>query len=374
MQLISGIHYNFSLPEDAWPIAGIGDANQAYMALIRNFRRHAWLLLYLFGASPAICESFLAGRPHSMQALAPGTLYQPFATSLRMGPAGYLSAAQASLLVSCNDLESYAASLADALTQPYPPYEAIGIRDGDDYRQLGTTLLQIENEYYSTIRPKRVIRRGERPLHALRREGVQYVEVRVMDIDPFAPVGISLATLRFLDVFLLHCLLTESPPDTPGEIRAVARNGRVVAIRGRAPGLRLRMGDREVRMRAWAKRLLDECGPIARALDAACGGEGHQEALEAARHAVQAPDTLPSARVVAEIRDLHGGSYAAFALAWSKAHRTSILSETIAPLVAERLEHLAGESLAEQRRVEAGDEMSFESFRQRYVAPDSIMV
>src|SRR6185436_20941910 len=96
-----------------------------------------------------------------------------------------------SLAVSYNNLESYAASLQDALTQPYPPYEAIGIRDDDDYRQLATSLLQIENEFYGTIRPKRVIRPGERPLHALRDRGVEYVEVRLMDLDPFHAVGIT---------------------------------------------------------------------------------------------------------------------------------------------------------------------------------------
>src|SRR4029453_16433737 len=186
----------------------------------RNFRRHAWLLLYLFGASPAVCASFVDGRAHELLQLEPGTLYLPFATSLRMGRLGYLSEAQDALCVSYNDLESYAASLADALTRSYPAYEAIGIRDGDEYRQLATTLLQIENEFYSAIRPKRVIEPGERPLHALRERGVQYVEVRAMDLDPFSPIGIAVETARFLDAFLLHCLLAESPPDSPEEVRS----------------------------------------------------------------------------------------------------------------------------------------------------------
>ena len=128
MQMISGIHYNFSLPEAAWPLPGLGDASEAYFALIRNFRRHAWLLLYLFGASPAVCASFVEGRAHELRELAPGTLYLPHATSLRMGRLGYLSEAQDSLAVSYNDLASYTASLYDALTKPHPAYEAIGIR------------------------------------------------------------------------------------------------------------------------------------------------------------------------------------------------------------------------------------------------------
>src|SRR5439155_23732171 len=105
--------------------------------------------------------------------------------------------ARAAPAVSYNDLTSYAASLEEALTRPYPAYEAIGIRQGDEYRQLATRLLQIENEFYGTIRPKRVIQQGERPLHALRDRGVEYVEVRLMDLDPFVPIAITADTVRF---------------------------------------------------------------------------------------------------------------------------------------------------------------------------------
>src|SRR2546425_937522 len=161
MQTISGIHYNWSMP---------GVSNDGYFALIRNFRRQAFLLLYLFGASPAVCSSFVAGRQHELQALGEHTMYMPYGTSLRMGRLGYQSDAQASLAVSYNSLEGYGASLQDALTRPYPAYEAVGIRNpGGDYNQLATTLLQIENEFYGTIRPKRVIKPGERPLRAHRR-------------------------------------------------------------------------------------------------------------------------------------------------------------------------------------------------------------
>ncbi|MFN3495523.1 MAG: glutamate--cysteine ligase, partial [Hydrogenophaga sp.] len=207
MQTISGIHYNWSLP---------GLSSEDYFALIRNFRRQAFLLLTLFGASPAVCSSFVEGRDHDLQRLSDTTLYMPHGTSLRMGRLGYQSEAQASLAVSYNSLEGYAASLHDALTRPWPAYEALGIRNpGGDYNQLATTLLQIENEFYGTIRPKRVIFPGERPLHALRERGVEYIEVRLMDLDPFETLGIAAPTMRFLDVFLLHCLLSNSPPDTP---------------------------------------------------------------------------------------------------------------------------------------------------------------
>ena len=201
MQTISGVHYNFSLPEAAWPILQRADANSdsaaayqtgAYFHLIRNLRRHSWLLPYLFGASPAVCSSFVAGRAHGLEELNAGTLFLPWATSLRMGPLGYQSDAQASLAVSFNSLKAYAELLNAALTKPYPPYEAIGLRDGDDYRQLGTTLLQVENEFYSTTRPKPRLRSVERQLYGLCEYGVEYVEVRCLDNDPFCPASIEI--------------------------------------------------------------------------------------------------------------------------------------------------------------------------------------
>src|SRR5262249_50234659 len=161
------------------------------------------------------------------------------------------------------------ASLYDALTKPYPPYEKIGILKDDEYRQLSTTLLQIENEFYSTIRPKRRIRRGERPLHALRERGVEYVEVRLMDLDPFVAIGIGSRTMAFLDVSLLHCRLDDSPDDTPKELASLSRNQQAVALRGRQPGLQLERGIEKVTLAAWGRQLIDACQPIAAALDAA---------------------------------------------------------------------------------------------------------
>jgi glutamate--cysteine ligase len=312
------------------------------------------------------------GRKHELRELSPGTLYLPYATSLRMGRLGYLSAAQDALAVSYNDLASYAASLDDALTKPYPAYEAMGIRDGDDYRQLATSLLQIENEFYGTIRPKRVVLPGERPLHALRERGVQYVEVRAMDLDPFSAIGINAETMRFLDVFLLHCLHSESPPDTPREIAAIGRNKQRVAARGREPGLRLDRDHQNVELREWADRLLAECGPIAAALDAARGGSAHREALSSAVRAVADPASLPSARVLSEMQQRYDGSYARFALAWSLRHRNALRSEPLPADLEARLAQMAESSVDRQRMIEARDEMAFEAYRQQYLSPDSI--
>jgi glutamate--cysteine ligase len=380
MQTISGVHYNFSLPEPAMAAVqrAVSDdrdpaafRSDAYFRLIRNFRRHSWLPLYLFGASPAVCRSFVAGRPHRLQELSADTLYLPHATSLRMGPLGYQSDAQRLIAVSYNSMASYAGSLRHALTEPYPAYDAIGIRDGDGgYRQLATTLLQIENEFYGTIRPKRRIRRGERPLHALTERGVEYVEVRSLDVDPFSSVGIDRTTMRFLDVFLLHCLLSDSPPDTPEEILAIAQNQYHVAERGREPGLHLRRGAREIELCVWGEELLHECRPLAEALDEASGGSAYCDAMAAVEHVMGDPDAAPSARVLREMTESHDDSYTAFALAKSREHRRAWMARPISSEADERLQRMAEESLARQRSIEERDTVTFEEYRREYLARD----
>jgi glutamate--cysteine ligase len=365
MQAISGIHYNFSLP---------GVSSEEYFALIRNFRRHSWLLLYLFGASPAVCSSFVAGRPHELTELNSGTHYAPHGTSLRMGRLGYQSDAQTSLRVSYNNLDDYTASLYDALTEPYAAYEKIGIRDGDDYRQLSTTLLQIENEFYSSVRPKRRIKRGERPLHALRERGVEYVEVRLMDLDPFAPIGITPVTCRFLDVFLVHCLASESPPDTPHEILEIRRNQQTIAVRGREPGVKLeRFGDSTTFAR-WAKEIIDACHPFAARMDALAGGSAHAEACAEMAKRVADPEITPSARVLHAMARNHDNSYARFILIESTLHKAMLQHLELPREVRDQFSRLAAESLQKQREIEAADKADFETFRQRYLAPDLLRV
>lgn len=360
MQTISGIHYNWSLP---------GAGSEQYFGLIRNFRRHAFLLLYLFGASPVVCGTFVQGRQHALQPLGSRAMYLPHATSLRMGRLGYQSDAQSTLAVSYNGLEGYAASLQDALTRPWPAYEAIGIQaPSGDYNQLAVTLLQIENEFYGTIRPKRVIEPGERPLHALRARGVEYVEVRLMDLNPFLPVGIDEQTMRFLDVFLLHCLLSDSPPDSPAEIEALKRNQHLVAERGREPGLKLACGGMEVALTDWAAQVLGELPALARALDEALGGDGHQAAVQAAQQALHNPALLPSARVLAALPG-YGDSYVAFMLDRSQQIRSLMLAQPPGAALRQLFAEMAVQSRAQQHAIEVSDTLSFEQYRREYTSP-----
>ena len=360
MQTISGIHYNWSIP---------GVTSEEYFSLIRNFRRHAFVLLYLFGASPALCPCFVEGREHRLQRMEGGSaLYLPHATSLRMGRLGYQSDAQASINASYNDLDGYANSLHAALTQPYPAYEQLGVRNpGGDYNQLGTSLLQIENEFYSTIRPKRTTARGERPLHALRERGVEYVEVRLMDINPFEPVGISADTMRMLDVFLLHCLLSDSPPDTPQEIEALKHNQQLTAERGREPGLHLQRGNEQVLLTTWAHDILQQCQPLAAALDATHQTDAYSSALQAAHDLLAHPELTPSARVL-QATQAHGNSFKAFGLQQTRASYKEVLRQPFSKALQNKFAQLSRTSVLAQQEIEKRDSgSSFEAWRLRYM-------
>ena len=232
--------------------------------------------------------------------------------------------------------------------------------------------MQIENEFYGTIRPKRVIRSGERPLHALRERGVEYVEVRLMDLDPFETIGINADTARFIDLFLLHCLLSDSPPDTPQEIAALKRNQHLTAARGREPGLELERDGRAVLLTDWAQELLAQLAPIAQAMDGVDGATRYADALARAQGAFKTFDDLPSARVLRHVREQHQGSVIDFVRACSQRSRGELLALPYPAALKQRFDALAAESWAEQKRIEAADHVDFETFRQAYISPDRL--
>jgi glutamate--cysteine ligase len=377
MQCIAGIHYNYSLSEDVWRVlhahhqstATLTDyQSERYLALIRNFRRTSWLLMYLFGASPALDARFLRGREHKLEAFDADTLYLPYATSLRMSDLGYSNTTgQSALRADYDTLAGYLDALAQAVSQPYPPYEAIGTHRDGEWVQINTNVLQIENEFYSTIRPKRVTYPGERPLHALAARGVQYVEVRCMDIDPFEPTGISLETARFLDAYLLACALDESPM-LPADAYAESNaNFGLVTKEGRRPGLALQRDGKDVPMREWADELLEKITRAAAALDAALGGDEHARAVAAQRAKLADPSLTPSARVLQTMRDARQ-SFLQFALAQSERHAAHFLAHPLDAAATAQFEALARESLAEQAHLERDEVGSFDAFVAAYRA------
>ncbi len=375
MQCIAGIHYNFSLPDALWQLQqqAEGDTRSAqdyqsarYIALIRNFRRYSWLLMYLFGASPALHKGFMRGRPHQLQELDDETLYLPYATSLRMSDLGYQSTAQSGLTPCYNDLVSYTDSLRQAVGTPYPPYVEIGAKKDGEWLQLNTHILQIENEYYSNIRPKRVAHSGERPIQALMARGVQYVEVRCLDINPFLPLGIDLTEARFLDAFLLFCALQDSPLLESDECHACTDNFLSVVKEGRRPGLQLQRKGQPVTLQAWADELLEKILPLAALFDQNQDSHAHRQAVQAQQAKVANPSLTPSAQVLAQLQQ--GLSFTEFALQQSKLHAEYLRSEPLSAEQQAAFEARAAQSLQEQAELEANDDGDFDSFAAAYQA------
>jgi glutamate--cysteine ligase len=374
MQTIAGIHYNFSMPESFWAdyrdLKGSREAlepfqTRQYLHLIRNFHRFSWLLPYLFGASPAVSRCFTRGRAHDLEAFDDNTWYKPHATALRMGNLGYKSEAQRSLFVCYNELESYLDSLQTALTTPYPPYGAIGARRDGQLQQININLLQLENEFYGTIRPKRVGGAGERPLTLLREHGIQYIEVRVLDLNPFLPLGIDAEQIRFLDAFLLHCLLADSPACTRVSHRESEDNLSRVVNRGREPGLMLAREGREVAFAEWANEVLQDVALAAALLDGIHRTQDHAAAVATQQARVEDPELTPSARVLREMRAA-GKPFCGYTMAQSAA---TLAGFQQAGLGAQRLAEMREASrlsLQKQVEIEASDTESFDAFVQQW--------
>ncbi|AMB84148.1 glutamate--cysteine ligase [Pseudomonas agarici] len=376
MQCIAGIHYNFSLPEKLWPVLKQAEGfvgtdrdyqSQAYIALIRNFRRYSWLLMYLFGASPALDAGFLRGRAHSLEQFDADTLYLPYATSLRMSDLGYQSNAQAGLTPCYNDLNSYIDSLRKAVATPYVPYVEIGTHKDGEWVQLNTNILQIENEYYSNIRPKRVTYTGERPIQALMARGVQYVEARCLDINPFLPTGIDVAEARFLDAFLLYCALNDSPLLENDECHNAASNFLTVVKEGRRPGLQLLRHGQAVDMKEWATELLEQIAPLSALLDQSRGGEGYSKALDEQLAKVRDSSLTPSAQVLASMTQ-HKESFAQFSMRQSLTHAEYFRSQPLSKEEQAAFEDSARQSLVRQLALEQNEVGDFDVFVGAYQA------
>jgi glutamate--cysteine ligase len=374
MQAIAGVHFNYSVPDAFWPAyaeiersrSGATELKSAaYLAVVRNVRRLDWLLLYLFGASPAVCKCFLPHGNAGLAELDAATYYAPHATSLRMSDIGYQNASQGRLWISANSLEEYVADLTRAIRTPHPGYEQIGVLVDGVYRQLNPHQLQIENEYYSTIRPKRSALSGERPTAALRRGGVEYVELRALDLDPFSPTGVNETELRFAEIFLLYALLLDSPPITPEERGDIDWNHGAVARRGREPGLLLRREGRQVPMQQWAGELLQAMQAVAELLDAGSGLE-YGMALRTCAASLDDPGLTPAARVLREMRDA-GQTLGDFGLSVSRRHRDYFLDlSPEANRHYQLLEVEAQASLDRQCWIEEHDTLSFEEYLAAY--------
>ena len=377
MQAIAGIHFNYSVPEALWSVLhqleGSNDSladfqSSAYFDLIRNFQRQGWLILYLFGASPAICKSFFKSRAELMeqfQEFDNGTLYHPYATSLRMSDIGYKSNNQADLNIDYNSLNGYVGSLTHAINTPYPDYEPIGVKVNGEYQQLNTNILQIENEYYSTVRPKQIIQPCEKPTLALKRRGVRYVEIRSLDLDLFNPIGIDASRARFIEALLLSCLVQDSAEINTDDFNTHNANQLKVANCGRKPELELIKNQQAVRLKDWANDILDNMQPICDILDANETENYYNQALQEQRKLIENPELTPSARILAQMREANQ-PFACLANNISRTHAENFTAQTLNRSETEKFNQMAAESLTKQAEIENNDSLEFDDFLNKY--------
>ncbi len=381
MQVIAGIHFNYSIAETFWEpwhaLEGAGLTlrafrDQQYMALARNLQRYGWLVIYLFGTSPAICKSFLGGRaaPDSMREFNAHTLYEPYGTSLRMGKIGYSNNKEkdTGAQVCYDSLQSYTTSLRQAISTPSAEYEKIGIKVNGEYRQLNANILQIENEYYSTVRPKQPLQGFEKPTDALIDRGIRYIELRTIDINTFQPAGLSHQQLYFLETFMHFCLLQESPLIRGNEKQAIHNNQLRVAHQGRAPKLALEHRDAPITLTAWAGELLREMQPVAHLLDQVHDCTFYTEALRNQRDMVNHPELTPSARMLADMHEQKDDSFFDFVQRKSAEHRKFFLQRQLSGQLKTRFSEMAKESLDRQQTIENNDKIDLDTFLERYFA------
>ncbi|WP_281421756.1 glutamate--cysteine ligase [Shewanella glacialipiscicola] len=375
MQIISGVHFNFSVSQELWQrLYDLSDKqlsyddfiSESYFGLIRNYRRLVWVLPYFFGASPALCSSFIKNQKTDLkfEKTGKGTLYLPYATSLRMSDLGYTNKEQEDLNISYNSLPEYLAGINAAIKMPSVSFANIGVKVDGEYRQLNANVLQIENEFYSPIRAKRVTRSGEKPSEALARAGVEYIEVRALDVNPFSPIGIEMTQVRFLDLFLLYCLLTESPKSDATEEARLGANLKAVVLEGRKPGLELLTAEGTLSLKTWLEQLFDSLQTLAVLLD----GEktDYQAALAHWRKAIENPDLTLSGQVLQNV--IHQGQdHGQWVMTLAQQYYQYFVdyplsSETIAQYQAE-----AASSLKKQAELEAAQStVAFDDYLKAY--------
>jgi len=376
MQVIAGIHYNFSFADDFWlhykDLCKNSDdistfISESYFNLIRNFQRYGWLIPYLFGASPAVCKSFLHNVETDMENFDETTFYYPYATSLRMSDIGYQNSKEdeSGIKVNYDSVTQYVESLRHAITTPHEPFSEMGVKVNGEYEQLNANLLQIENEYYSSVRPKQLLENMEMPINALRSRGVRYIELRSLDVNIFEPCGISDKALYFLEAFVVFCLMKDSPPISTEEHNQISKNIQDVAHMGRKPGLKLQRDGESISLNSWAKEIFDQMQGVCDLLDQNVTQMSYRDILTHYHERILDSDSTPSAQILRQMRENHEGFFH-FSLRKSEEHLAYFKSLQLSEEKTQFFRKLSKDSLEKQHQIESNDAQDFDEFLSDY--------
>ena len=378
MQVIAGIHFNFSFSKAFWQsLQHIKQDTQPlnefissqYFSLLRNYKKYCWLIPYLFGSSPAICPSFLQNKPTNLpfKKSKLGYLYLEHATSLRMSDLGYTNSEQSALRICYNNLETYVDGVQSAISLASDKFAKIGVKVNGEYQQLNANVLQIENELYAPIRPKRVAESGEKPSEALQSRGVEYIEVRALDVNPFADTGISLEQIHFLDIFLTFCALMPNDNLDCSEQQAYEKNMDEVVVRGRDPKLRLTDGEQLKSVKVWGNELFDQMSEVADLLDKAYQTDKYQTAINAERAKINDVNLTPSAKLLDVVVN-NGSRLTGLALDLAAEYREQALARPYKYFSHDDFLSSVEQSHRKQKSIESGDNVDFDTFLAQYFA------
>lgn len=374
MQTISGVHYNISFPDELFIQLQQHEQDEQlkhlslqdyrshrYFGLIRNFVRLTPMVMFLLGASPTVCRSFLIGRQHQLEPLIGGTLYKPFATAMRMGRLGYQNSAQKSLGIHYNNLEDYLTELQKAVKTPYQGFTDLGLEnEAGEPTQINDHILQIENEYYSLVRPKQVPKSGETPSQALQNRGIGYVELRAVDINPYTAVGIDEDGAGFLELLALYCLLNDSPEITEQEQDQIERNQINMIDSGRSEDLNIETLVGQLPVRKWLQQHLNAMAPLAQVFDESYQTQLYTHAYsQMQKRMVDVNETL-SARVVDDMVK-HGGTWR-FGSALAEQHKVTYEQHHLSAQKQQYFDDLVASSLEEQKQLEAQSTHTFKEY------------
>ena len=376
MQVIAGVHYNYSFKDEFWQhyqsieqdTGSLQDfTSSGYFDALRNLQRYGWLIPYLFGTSPAICKSFLNDQQTTLQEFNENSYYEPYATSLRLGEIGYRNSRESEVGITANynSINEYIDTLRCAIETPYSGYDEIGIEVDGVFQQLNKNILQIENEYYSSVRPKQILQGLEKPVNALRDRGVQYLELRSVDVNPFDPLGVNEQQLRFIQVFIIFCCLQDSPVFNQEERKMIDANLLLTAHRGREPGLKLATLEGDKQLTLWAHELVEQMLPLAEVLDKAHENTPYRDACHAQFDLIDDADKTPSATIL-RIMDENNEGFFHFSKRMSEQHHQYFNDLSASPVKNEFYSQAAAASLSKQKSIEELDQVAFGEFLNQY--------
>ena len=259
-QLVSGVHYNFSFDEDLLKelysllkpnIDFKNFKDEIYFKIGRNLLKYKWLLIYLTGASPVFHKSYKGACKKAVKKIGRDDYYFKGVNSLRNSECGY------------KNLEDF-----------YVSYNNVNEYVNDIRNLINDKCIQGAREYYSPIRFK-TKEQGDM-LNNLLEDGVKYIEIRLLDLDPLCPIGVSRDTLNLIFIFVLFTLFTEDFKYTPAfhdeyvlnENRAIEnKEFNLINIDGKEVGLRKKGLEVLEEMEALANKLFKDNEDIQRAIN-----------------------------------------------------------------------------------------------------------